>query len=158
MPKRAHVILLPISLHWLPVEAHIKFKLLVLAYITATCSTPSHLNSLRIVYIPISLRSVNERWLMVPLQRSTISLSRTFSFTIPCWWNDLPNSMQSPDSQIPHNLQETTENSSFPWAFNCILLKNVYKKLYFFNFSVLLLSLSLPLLAFTTLNDDWNLI
>ncbi len=79
VPKRAHVILLLISLHWLPVETRIKFKSLVLAYITATCSTPSHLNSLRIVYIPISLRSVNERWLMVPLQRSTTSLSRTFS-------------------------------------------------------------------------------
>ncbi len=124
-PKRAHVTLLLISLHWLPVEARIKFKSLVLAYITAMGSAPSHLHSLLSVYIPSrSLRSVNERWLVVPLQRGTQSLSRTFSFTIPCWWNDLPNSIRGPDSQIPHNLQETTGNSLFLWAFNCLLLKN----------------------------------
>ncbi len=27
---------------------------------------------------------------MVPSQRDSKSLSRTFSFTIPGWWNDLP--------------------------------------------------------------------
>ncbi len=37
-----------------------------------------------------SLRSVSERCLVVPSQRGTKSLSRTFSFTVPGWWNELP--------------------------------------------------------------------
>ncbi len=36
-----------------------------------------------------SLRSASERRLVVPSQRGTKSLSRTFSFTVPGWWNDL---------------------------------------------------------------------
>jgi len=92
-PKRAHITPLFISLHWLPLAARIKFKVLTLAYRLTTGSAPSYFHSLLQVYIPTrSLRSVNERRLVVPLptQRALKSLSRTFSFTVPCWWNDLP--------------------------------------------------------------------
>ncbi len=41
-----------------------------------------------------------------------------------------------PDSQIPHNIQETTEKSPLPWASNYLLIK---KKFYAFTFSILLL-------------------
>ncbi len=89
-PKRAHVTPLFISLHWLPVAAHIKFKTLMLAYRTTTGSAPSYFHSLLRIYIPSrSLRSASERRLVVPSQRGSKSLSRTFSFTIPGWWNDL---------------------------------------------------------------------
>ncbi len=37
-----------------------------------------------------SLRSASERRLVVPSQRGSKSLSRTFSFTVPGCWNDLP--------------------------------------------------------------------
>ncbi len=61
-PKIAHVTPLFISLHWLPVAAHIKFKTVMLAYKTATGSTPSYLHSLITIYIPSrSLRSASER-------------------------------------------------------------------------------------------------
>ncbi len=87
-PKRAHVTPLFISLHWLPVAARIKFKTLMLAYRTATGSAPTYFHSLMTIYIPsISLRSASERRLVVPSQRGTKSLSRTFSFTVPGWWN-----------------------------------------------------------------------
>ncbi len=47
--------------------------------------------SLMTIYIPSrSLISASERRLVVPLQRGSKSLSRTFSFTLPGWWNDLP--------------------------------------------------------------------
>ncbi len=83
-PKRAHVTPLFVSLHWLPVAAHIKFKTLMLAYRTTTGSAPSYFHSLLRIYIPsISLRSGSERRLVVPSQRGSKSLSRTFSFTIP---------------------------------------------------------------------------
>ncbi len=101
-PKRAHVIPLFISWHWLPVAALIQFKTLMLAHRTTTGSAPTYFHSLLQIYIPFrSLRSASERRLVVPLpsQRGSKSLSRTFSFTVLGWWNDLPtpirNSCQS---------------------------------------------------------------
>ncbi len=97
-PKRAHVTPLFISLHWLPVAAHIKFKTLMLAYRTTTGSAPSYFHSLLRIYIPSrSLRSASVRRLVVPSQRGSKSLSRTFSFTIPGWWNNLPTPIRMLD-------------------------------------------------------------
>ncbi len=71
-PKRAHVIPLFISLHWLPVAAGIKFKTLMLAYRTATGSAPAYFHSLLRIYIPSrSLRSPSERCLVVLSQRGS---------------------------------------------------------------------------------------
>ncbi len=90
-PKRAHVTPLCVSLHWLPVAARIKLKTLMLAYKAATVSAPSYFHSFITIYIPSrSLRSAKERRLVVPSQRDTKSLSRTFSFTVLGWWNELP--------------------------------------------------------------------
>ncbi len=50
-------------------------------------------------YIPSwFLRSASERHLMVPSQRGSKSLSRTFSFTVPGWWNDLPTPIRNAGS------------------------------------------------------------
>ncbi len=94
--QRAHVTPLFISLHWLPVVVRIKFHTLMLAYRTGTGSAPSYFHSLIKIYIPSrSLRSVSEHRLMVPLQRGTKSLSRTFSFTVPVWWNEIPTPIRN---------------------------------------------------------------
>ncbi len=50
--KKAHVTPLFISLHWLPIAARIKFKVLMLAYKTTTGATPIYLNSLVQTYVP----------------------------------------------------------------------------------------------------------
>ncbi len=98
-PKRAHVTPLFVSLHWLPVAARIKFKTLMIAYRTTTGSAPSFFHSLLQIYIPSrSLKSASERRLVVPSQRSSKSLSRTFSFTVPGWWNDLPTPIRNAGS------------------------------------------------------------
>ncbi len=98
-PKRAHVTPLFISLHWLPVAARIKFKTLMLAFRMTTGSAPSYFHSLLRIYIPSrSLRSASERRLVVPSQRGSKSLSRTFSFTIPGWWNNLPTPIRNAGS------------------------------------------------------------
>ncbi|XP_058601970.1 uncharacterized protein LOC131521359 [Onychostoma macrolepis] len=98
-PKRAHVTPLFISLHWLPIAARIKFKTLMLAHRTTTGSAPAYMHSLLRIYIPSrNLRSASERRLVVPSQRGSKSLSRTFSFTIPGWWNDLPTHIRSTGS------------------------------------------------------------
>ncbi len=98
-PKITHVTPLFISLHWLPVAARIKFKTLMLAYRTTTGSAPSYFHSLLRIYIPSrSLRSASERRLVVPSQRGSKSLSRTFSFTVPGWWNNLPTPIRNAGS------------------------------------------------------------
>ncbi len=90
-PKELHVTPLFVSLHWLPVATRIQFKTLMLAYRTITGSAPTYFHSLLRIYIPSrSLRSASERRLVVPSQRNSKSLSRTFSFTVPGRWNDLP--------------------------------------------------------------------
>ncbi len=69
-----------------------------------------------------SLRSASERRLVVPSQRGSKSLSRTFSFTVPGRWNDLPPPPH-PDRWIPVNLQAPTENSSLSTLLDFILNK-----------------------------------
>ncbi len=98
-PKRSHVTSLFISLHWLPVAARIQFKTLMLAYRTTTGSAPSYFHSLMTIYIPSrSLRSASEQRLVVPSQRGSKSLSRTFSFTVPGRWNDPPTHIRTAGS------------------------------------------------------------
>ncbi len=114
-PKRAHVTPLFVSLHWLPVAARIQFKTLMLAYRTITGSATNYFHSLLQIYIPSrsptyfhsllrintpsrSLRSASERRLVVPSQRDSKSLSRTFSFTVPGRWNDLPTPIRNAGS------------------------------------------------------------
>ncbi len=97
-PKE-HVTPLFVSLHWPPVAARIKFKTLMIAYRTTTGSAPSCFHSLLQIYIPSrSLRSASERRLVVPSQRDSKSLSRTFSFTVPGRWNDLPTPIRTAGS------------------------------------------------------------
>ncbi len=73
-PKKAHVTPLFIRLHWLPIAARIKFKVLMFAYKTTTGTAPIYLNSLVQTYAPSrSLRSASERRLVVPSQRGTKS-------------------------------------------------------------------------------------
>ncbi len=98
-PKRAHVTPLFVSLHWLSVAARIQFKTPMLAYRTTTGSAPTYFHSLLRINIPSrSLRSASERRLVVPSQRGSKSLSRTFSFTVPGRWNDLPTPIRNAGS------------------------------------------------------------
>ncbi len=157
-PKRAHVTSLFISLHWLPVAARIQFKTLMLAYRTTTGSAPTYFHSLLRIYIPSrSLGSASERRLVVPSQRGSKSHSRTFSFTVPGRWNDLP--IPYPERWIPVNLQATTENSSLSTLLDYIKKKLKKKNLSLFQNLHLSLYLSLlPLLACTYLNNAWDLV
>ncbi len=91
-----HVTPLLINLHWLPIAACIKFKALMFAHKTTTGSAPLYLNSLLQSYVPSrNLHSASERRFIVPSQRGTTSLSRTFKLNVPSWWNDLPTSIRA---------------------------------------------------------------
>ncbi len=144
-PKRAHVTPLFVSLHWLPVAARITFKTLMLAYRITTGSALTYFHSLLRIYIPSrSLRSASERRLMVSSQRGSKSLSRSFSFTVPGWWNDLPT---------PIRMLDPCQSSSNNWKLISFNSTSLHHKLKFH------LSLSLlPLLACIYLNNAWDLV
>ncbi len=74
---------------YIPSRSPAYFHSLLRIYIPSR--SPAYFHSLLRIYIPSrSLRSVSERRLVVPSQRGSKSLSRTFSFTVPGRWNDLP--------------------------------------------------------------------
>ncbi len=65
-PKKSSIYT-SLSLHWLPVAACIKFKVLMFAYKTTTGAAPIYVNSLVQTYAPSrSLHSVSARRLVVP--------------------------------------------------------------------------------------------
>ncbi len=150
-PKRAHVTPLFVSLHWLPVAARIQFKTLMLAYRTATGSAPTYFHSLLRIYIPSrspayfhsllriyihsrSLRSASERRLVVPSQRGSKSLSRTFSFTVPGRWNDLPTHIRNAGSLSNFKHQLKTHLSTLLDYIKIIIIISLFFKIFIFLF------------------------
>ncbi len=82
---------------------------LMFAYKTTTVSAPLYLNSLLQTYVPSrSLHSASERRFIVPSQRGTKSLSRTFKLNVPSWWNEL-----NPSSWVLSHLQESAKTHLF---------------------------------------------
>ncbi len=127
---------------YIPSRSPAYFHSLLQIYIPSR--SPAYFHSLLRIYIPSrSLRSASERRLVVPSQRGSKSLSRTFSFTVPGRWNDLPPPIRNAGSLSIFKQQLNSSLST--------LLDFIIKKLLFQN---LHLSLSLlPLLACTYLNN-----
>ncbi len=59
-------------------------------YKTTSGSAPLYLNSVLQTYLEAYVLQVNDALLLS--QRETKSLSQTFAWTVPSWWNNLPNS------------------------------------------------------------------
>ncbi len=113
--------------------------------------SPTYFHSLLRTYIPSrSLRSASERRLVVPSQRGSKSLSRTFSFTVPGRWNDLPTPIRNAGSLSIFKQQLKTH------LFQLYL--TIYIKKHFQNLQLSLYLSLLPLLACTYLNNAWDLV
>ncbi len=102
-------------------------------------------------YIPSrSLRSASERRLMVPSQRGAKSLSRTFSFTAPVWWNELPTPIRNARSLtiFKRHLKTHLFCHHFTWLH---LKKNIYiyPSLSFLTFGLFPLTSHCPAKIFT---------
>ncbi len=119
---------------------------------------PSYFHSLLRIYIPTrSLRSASERRLVVPSQRGSKSLSRTFSFTVPGRWNDLPTPIRNTGSLSIFKQQLKTHLFQLDY-----IKKKKKKKIWdlslFQNLHLSLYLSLLPLLACTYLNNAWDLV
>lgn len=86
------------SLHWLPINQRIQFKILTTVYRSLNGTAPQYLNSLLTDYTPSrSLRSSNLNLLSAPNVRTKVG-SRGFRSSGPAMWNSLPANFRTPNT------------------------------------------------------------
>ena len=93
--KYSHITPILKSLHWLPVEQRLKYKVLLITFRALMFSSPQYISSLITIYKPSrsGLRSSNDFSLVVPKSTRTWG-DRTFASAAPRLWNRLPKSIQ----------------------------------------------------------------
>ena len=94
--KRDHITPIFKSLHWLPIEARIEYKLCVLCHNYFSGLSPAYLSSLLNQYMPSrNLRSSSDsRILNFQSVRTKTHGERSFAFCAPERWNSLPYSIR----------------------------------------------------------------
>jgi hypothetical protein len=89
--RREHITPLLESLHWLPIEQRIRFKILLLVFKSVNNSGPENLCDLITHYVPSrSLRSESQNLLDVPLSRSALVNNSVFNVAGPKLLISLP--------------------------------------------------------------------
>ena len=85
------------SLHWLPINLRIEFKILLLAYKALHGLAPAYLSELISWHQPMmNLRSTNQDLLVVPSCKTSPTFGdRAFSMAAPRLWNELPRDLRS---------------------------------------------------------------
>ena len=98
LPKHHHITPVLHSLHWLPVEQRIKYKVLLFVFKSLHQSAPSYLCELISQYQPSrTLRSADQMSLCVPKSNTKYG-DRAFAICGPSFWNNLPVSLRQSQS------------------------------------------------------------
>lgn len=97
--RREHITPVLKSLHWLPIEFRIKFKILLLTYKAINGLGPLYLQDDIVPYQPNrALRSQDAGLLVIPrVSKSTVG-NRAFSYQAPVLWNQLPAQVKEADT------------------------------------------------------------
>ena len=95
--KRDHITPLLKSLHWLPVQSRINYKLSILCHNFLSGTAPKYFDDLLSVYVPSrQLRSSADlRTLNVSKVRTKSYGERSFSYCAPKQWNSLPAQLRN---------------------------------------------------------------
>ena len=101
-PKFDHISPVLHTLHWLPVEQRIEYKLLLLAFKCVNNDSPSSLSDLLKFYIPSrQLRSSSDTYLLrIPSFHQKSFGQRKFSYQASVLWNSLPISLRHSNSTL----------------------------------------------------------
>ena len=84
------------GLHWLPICHRINFKIATITYRVLQSQLPSYLAALIPRYTPArSLRSSSSLSICVPLRKTSMATSRSFSSVAAKFWNTLPGHLSS---------------------------------------------------------------
>ncbi len=95
-PRQAHITPVLESLHWLPVQKQVKFKILLLIYKTITDAAPVYLQEFITPHVSShNLCSMDQNQVQVPFTSSSMVQSRAFSVAGPRLWNALPCAIRS---------------------------------------------------------------
>lgn len=104
------------SLHWLPVKARIRFKILLLAFKILNNLAPAYLNNILVPYRPArALRSGDQNLLTVPKTNLANYGDRSFQRTAPLLWNALPSDLRANMTLVTfkHKLKTHLFNESY---------------------------------------------
>ena len=89
--KREHITPVLASLHWLPVNFRIDFKILLFVFKALNGLAPQYISDLIQIYTPArSLRSESQLLLVEPRTKCKTRGDRAFSVAGPRLWNTLP--------------------------------------------------------------------
>jgi hypothetical protein len=114
--KQEHITPILKTLHWLPVEQRIQYKLLLITFKSMNGCAPSYLSNLLNTYSPTrSLRSSTANLLQTHSYRLKTYGKRSFSVAAPFLWNSLPS-----------ELRETTCLNTFKKKLKTYLFKLSY--------------------------------
>ena len=94
--KRDHVLPLLKTLHWLPIQTRIEYKMSTLCHSFFSETAPVYFSDLLHVYSPSrQLRSLSDsRTLRIPHVRTKTFGNRSFSYAAPSAWNSLPREIR----------------------------------------------------------------
>ena len=98
--KQHHISHLLMSLHWLPINARIKYKLSVICHSLFLGLSPTYLSDLLFVYTQKrNLRSSSDNGILcIPKLRTKTFGHRSFSFAAQTIWNSLRSELRHTDS------------------------------------------------------------
>ncbi len=97
--KREHITPVLFSLHWLPVECRIKFKVLLLVFKALNGKAPNYLAEMMQFKDSLKTRSSKDKLLLqVPRTKCSTFGDRAFSVYGPRHWNKLPKHIRESDS------------------------------------------------------------
>ena len=92
--SRCHITPILADLHWLPIDARIKYKVALLTFKTLTTERPTYLYDLLDMHRPTRLlRSSNHCFLHDRTVARTVFGGRAFCHAAPTVWNSLPISL-----------------------------------------------------------------
>ena len=104
------------SLHWLPVQYRIMFKMCTITYLALSSKQPSYLHTLLTpIRKPIQLRSSTSDLLFVPKVNTNMG-TRAFAVGAPTLWNMLPSSVKSVENiaKFRRHLKTYLYNLAYP--------------------------------------------
>ena len=115
--KQNHISPLLMSLHWLPINARIEYKLSVICHSLFLGLSPINLSDLLLVYTPKGNLhfSSDNGMLCIPKLRTKTFGHRSFSFSALTIWNSLPSVLRHTD---------------FILKFKLALKSNIFRKFY----------------------------
>jgi hypothetical protein len=114
--KRDHVTPVLKSLHWLPVQYRVQFKILLLTFRCIRGIAPIYLRELLSVRNPTrSLRSSTSLELILPKSRLKSAGDRSFSYQAAYLWN-----------QLPSDIRDIHELTAFKSALKTLLFRKAF--------------------------------